>query len=201
MIFNHIMMLEAVIVFAIFVQNTLSVPIHKQPGSSLQEVFTIHKRSDYTVEFKMNSESHQNLKENKTLNEIADASVQDFNNDLVCPDEVSTRASDPVHRRSSCPWYYKVTHEPRRWPVTIIEAESLCPYAIGSNKGLECTPVTQAMSVLIQDTQKDSQGLYVWKQKTIQIAVGFTASGRRIAESQTPSPTTAESNDEPVWAK
>ena len=193
-------MFQTAVVCALLVMNAWSIPIKTQPESSLSERAGRHRRSDNTVEFKMDTSSHQQLQKNSTLEYIAESSQQDFNGEFVCPDYITKVG--PVHVRSSCPWYYMVTHVPTRFPVTILHATTPCDYAIGSNRTLECTPITQSVTVLIQDNQKDSQGFFVWKQEVIQVTIGYTAAGRDLDRHETTTTATTQApSQEPIWVK
>ena len=103
--------------------------------------------------------------------------IYDF--ELVCPTEVSAGPNDPPNKRSTCPWYYSFRHNPKQHPATIVNAESLCEYSIGSNKTLECVPVTHKIQVLQLQNHKGDKGNYIWTEAERIVVVGYTSASRR----------------------
>ncbi|XP_053377664.1 uncharacterized protein LOC123528482 [Mercenaria mercenaria] len=188
---NYIKENLAVVVCFVLFQCARSVPIQKHA--------TRHKRSAETVEFFMNN---QLTHEYDPRTGLAFISEQHFNNDLTCPEHVSTGMNDPVYKRSTCPWYYSESRDSKRYPAVIFQAERLCDYAIGSNKMHECVPITESLTVLREQNYHDGNGNSVWVEETITNVVGYTAAGRRLAENS-PQATTAAPDNQPTpeWAR
>lgn len=196
MAFSNIMKTFAAVVCFTLLQSANSVPLPKLSKSGQPVKHSVHKRSPGTVEFFMNQDSHNTLtNEDQHLTQIVSQSQGVFNNDYICPTTVFTGVNDPIHKRSSCPWYYTESHDPRRFPAAILTAKPICTYAIGSGNTLECSPITQTLTVLRQQDVKDASGNYIWAEDTETVVIGYTATGRRLAESQ---PTTSAPTDQAI---
>ncbi|KAK3576560.1 hypothetical protein CHS0354_011238 [Potamilus streckersoni] len=97
-----------------------------------------------------------------------------------CPDKVLVGDEVPVYARSTCPWIYKVDHNPRRFPATLLVAKALCQYCIGSNGDMECHPITHTIPVFHQGDCV--QGFYRYYRLTQDITTGFTCTGKRTRQ-------------------
>ena len=186
-----------------FVHLSNSVPIDSAEPAKGEEEEQRQKRSASVVEFLMNDETRQNLfHDQNTLRDILETNKNGENSKFVCPEKIINDGDAPIKERSTCPWYYSVTHDPTRFPATVINAEPLCQYAIGSNKTYECSPITQTMTVLRQQPSLDDSDKYVWIEEDMTIVVGFTASGRSISTASEPTTTAAPSQNmqpTPEW--
>ncbi|XP_060553361.1 uncharacterized protein LOC132714480 [Ruditapes philippinarum] len=165
----------------VFLQYANSVPIDTAPEEDV-DTEQRQKRSATIVEFLMDSESrHKLLHDQTALPDAINPNKDDFGSNLVCPEEVSNDPDGDVNELSTCPWYYSASHDPTRFPATVINAEPLCEYAVGSNKMYECVPITHKLKVLRQLPSLDESDKYVWVEEVMTTVIGFTASGRRIA--------------------
>ncbi|KAH3891098.1 hypothetical protein DPMN_015187 [Dreissena polymorpha] len=100
----------------------------------------------------------------------------------VCPKTVSEGQSDPLNKRSTCPWDYVVDHDPERFPATILKARSACTTCIGNSLN-ECNAITQLMTVIIRRRLPGAADEYTSEKVQIDVPVAFTCAGRRLAPS------------------
>ena len=141
----------------------------------------IQKRSlsNTIVEFTMNASA--NLGINWTLSKQEDVnksytSMNAFDNNFVCPSEVRQGINLKVYEKSLCPWYYKVKHDPTRYPASILEAIPICKECIGAPQ-YDCAPIHQTMKVLRQGGEADN-GNIKYIESEISVTVGYTCSGK-----------------------
>lgn len=203
----HLHVMEVVaVVCVVLLQYINGVPIMKRPESSVfsSEGARIHKRSSAVVEFLMNHESHRHMVDGRdTHSQLVSDSESAYNNDFICPETVATGINDPIYKRSTCPWYYSYTHDPKRFPAVVVNAERLCDYAIGSTDSAdmyECVPITHTIDILKQQNTLDQNKNYVWRKETMTIVIGFTSSGRRFGDNAASTTMAPASGDAP-WVK
>lgn len=164
---------------------------HPHLAKVVAEYLNIHKRSSGTdvFEFAMGSDTegrinlgtvngtlqYQSYKSKEALGSINGEKPR-------CPATVFTGINDPSEKRSTCPWYYAIDHDPNRFPPTVLKAQSACTECIDSNGNYQCVGITRPMSVLKKSASKDSNGNSIWFEDEIRITVGFTCAGRRFAD-------------------
>ncbi|XP_045157364.2 uncharacterized protein LOC123523779 [Mercenaria mercenaria] len=161
--------------------GTCSGPVQKQSKSSVAfSKVHIYRRAAVTNEFLMSPDSYTSLITNDQK-EMVSTYIQHghYEYELVCPKQVSTGSNDPPNKRSTCPWYYRVKHNPKQYPAMIMNAERLCEYSIGSNNSFECVPITQKFSVLELQNYMDDNDNYVWTNTMVTVVIGYTSAGRR----------------------
>ncbi|XP_053378511.1 uncharacterized protein LOC128548134 [Mercenaria mercenaria] len=173
------------VVWLLLLHGTNSDPIQKRSKSSVAfSKVHIHRRDAVTNEFLMSPASYTSLITNfKNETTSIDIHHRHYDYELVCPQQVSNGPHDPPNKRSTCPWYYSVKHNAKQYPATILNAERLCEYSIGSNNSLECVPITHKMSVLELQNYRDDNNNYVWTDTMVTVVIGYTSAGRRSAYS------------------
>lgn len=169
---------------------------HPQLNKVISQFLSVHKRSTRSdvFEFSMRSDIHNRVdweRVNRTLAFESEESMKALgskNGEIPgCPASVFTGAHDPVEKRSTCPWFYKVNHEPGRFPNSILMAHPACMTCIGSGGNYVCAPVTRSITVLMKSASLDSNGNSIWVEDETKIMVGYTCSGRKFLESSAPS--------------
>ncbi|XP_014769320.1 interleukin 17-like protein isoform X1 [Octopus bimaculoides] len=88
------------------------------------------------------------------------------NSDKSCP--TSSGYSNIIHERSTCPWYFNVTHDSTIFPPSLTEVVCRCRKCLGSNDN-QCVMVFTSMTVL-KRTGQCVGGLYVYRPSVIQVA-------------------------------
>lgn len=172
---------------------TYENPPHNHPhlAKIVAEYLSIHKRSSDTdvLKFAMRSDNEGRINlgtVNRTLEFQSCNSMKalgGINGEKPhCPSEVFTGINDPPQKRSTCPWYYAIDHDPNRFPPTLLKAQPACTECIGSNGNYQCVGIARPMSVLKKSASKDSNGNSIWFQDEIRLTVGFTCAGRRFAD-------------------
>ncbi|KAL4224374.1 Interleukin-17 [Mactra antiquata] len=167
----------------------------------------IKKRETTNVaEFTMNSETHHGLNwdHDRGLQEQASASQAAFDTSECDQLQVSTKESDPIYKRSTCPWYYKVDHDVNRFPAYMLKAVPLCVHrCLGDgNEDKECSPILKDIVVLTKNGL-DASNNTLWKETIERQPVGFTCTGRKIGDNvatQPPSDTPPLTDDYYMYA-
>ena len=158
------------------------------------------KRSSNTVEFFMKKTLHDQINwygTDQSLDSIREKSERAFGYLGQCPATVKTGADLPVSAKSTCPWYYKVDHNPNRYPANILYAVTPCTdTCIGGNDNLQCLPVVRTVETMIESGEDTGNIKYETKEE--QITVGFTCGARYMAEN-VPATTASPPADEPIW--
>ena len=153
-------------------------PVKSQTEVTKKEID--HMLMATTKPFRMDRDSYKKVLSSdmqKMASVYKEHDIYDF--ELVCPTGVLAGPNDPPNKRSTCPWYYSFQHNPKQHPATIVNAESLCEYSIGSNKSLECVPVTHQIQVLQLQNHQDDKGNYIWIEIEKTVVVGYTSAGRK----------------------
>ena len=126
----------------------------------------------------------------QSLEPILEASNRAFGYLAQCPTTIKTDAKLPVSAKSTCPWYYEVSHKPNRYPATILNAVTPCTdKCIGGNDDLQCLPVTRIIEVF--NEMKEASGEIRYESEGIEITVGFSCGSRDMVENVTAATTTA----------
>ena len=165
-------------------------------------VYTFPAGNSNTVEFFMKNSTHSEVKwyeSDPHLNEERQNSEISFGNVHVCPSEVKTGANLLVNEKSTCPWYYKISHDPSRYPNDILYAHTPCTHCIGSNGNLQCHPVKRTVQVLIQ--QGENSGEIRYESKDIEIPVGFTCGSRDFVDNVVQTTAAPPPVDDIPWAR
>lgn len=108
-----------------------------------------------------------------------------------CPATVSTDKTDSTAKRSTCPWYYVIDHDPNRFPTTMLKAQTPCQVCIGSTGQYQCVGITHTVTVLMKSASLDLNGNSTWIADEKTITVGFTCAGRKFTDNSATGPTTA----------
>lgn len=106
-----------------------------------------------------------------------------------CPATVFTDKSDSTAKRSTCPWYYVIDHDPNRFPTTMLKAQTPCQVCIGSTGQHQCVGITHSVTVLMKSDILDSNGNSTWIADEKTITVGFTCAGRKFTDNSATVPT------------
>lgn len=151
----------------------------------ISDIVSRHKRSAAIAEFTMSG--NQNTQINDALTQKSQDSITEFNlmggDNLTCPDTVSTVQSDPVRKRSLCPWFYEVNHTATRFPNTVLNARTPCSTCIIGGVMYECAGITQPLPILLRT--ETPEGGFKWVESEIPVTVGFTCAGRRASNTFT----------------
>ena len=138
-------------------------------------VYTFPAGNANTVEFFMKHSTHDQVdwyQTSQILEQERQNSERSFGNTHKCPKEVKTGANLLVNEKSTCPWFYKISHDSARYPKDILYANTPCIHCIGSNETLQCHPVKRTIQVLIQ--QEEISGEIRYEPQDIEISIGFT---------------------------
>ena len=151
------------------------------------------KRNTNIVEFYMKKPKHDQINwygTDQSLDQIREASERAFGYLAQCPATVKTDATLPVSAKSTCPWYYEVSHKPNRYPANILNAVTPCTdKCIGGNDGLQCLPVTRTIKVF--NEKEEALGEIRYESEEIEITVGFSCGARYMVENVPAATTTA----------
>ena len=116
-----------------------------------------------------------------TAEQIQEASKRAFGDLAQCPTTVKTNATLPVSAKSTCPWYYEISHRPNRYPATILNAVTPCTdKCIGGNGDLQCLPMTRTIDVF--NDMEEASGEIRYESEEIEITVGFSCGARYMVE-------------------
>ena len=147
------------------------------------------------VEFAMRKPDHDQVNwygKDTNLEQIREESERNFDsrNHGKCPTEMKTGSNLPVNEKSTCPWYYEVSHDGTRYPPDILIAKSNCTTCIGNNGDFQCHPVVRTIQVLYEKTE--DSGYVTYEARDISIPIGFTCGSRDMAANvvTTPAPAT-----------
>ena len=159
------------------------------------------KRSSSTVEFFMKKALHDQINwygTDQSLDTIRETSERAFGYLPTCPATVKTDPNLPVSAKSTCPWYYKVDHNPNRYPANILYAVTPCNVTcIGGNDDLQCLPVVRTIETMTEKGNESGSIRYETTEE--QITVGFTCGARYMAENPGKATTTSAPVEEPIW--
>ncbi|CAC5416502.1 unnamed protein product [Mytilus coruscus] len=111
--------------------------------------------------------------------------------------KVTGKGNDPLMFRSLCPW--KIVKSNQRegiFPKSLYYAKSSCPSCIGSHKS--CEPLNYRIKILERTTQCNSDGLYVYKEKTKELQIAHVCAQAREGEQTGQLVTIASNIDVPV---
>ena len=180
---------------------------HTMLSGVISKLLSIKKRSvgTGTVEYSMGSDTDSTIPWH-TVNETVNQ--QSFMSKLAlgstageipvvdCNAGVSSGINDPIHKRSTCPWYYEVDHDATRFPTTKLRAVRACDTCIGSGNTFQCIAITQNETVLRKSTQLDVNNNFVWVESEETVTVGFTCAGRKFAENIANTETSSSSSEQ-----
>lgn len=110
---------------------------------------------------------------------------------------VTGKGNDPLMFRSLCPW--TIGSENQRdgiFPKSLYYAKTNCTSCIGSHKS--CEPLNYRIKILERTTQCNSDGLYVYKEKTQPLPIAYVCAQAREVEQTGQSVTIASIIDAPV---
>ena len=100
--------------------------------------------------------------------------------DKTCPGSLRTNGDAPIQERSTCPYYYVISHDPLRYPVAIAEARCKCMYCFDDSTGDNlCEAVYFPKTVLRQ--QGCVNGTYVYHPETYYVQNACVCAKRRFA--------------------
>jgi hypothetical protein len=159
---------------------TISSP--KEPSEDVNSVKKQrnHTQLPTTKSFLMDKYSYMQLiSSNKKTMASAYNQQDPYDFDSMCPSQVMTGPNDPPNKRSTCPWFYSFKHNPKRHTATIINSEHLCEYSIGSNKSMECVPVTYKIPKLQLQIHQNDNDNYIWTETTVTVVIGYTSADKR----------------------
>ena len=159
------------------------------------------KRNVNVVEFFMKKTKHDQINwygTDQSVDQIRESSERAFGYLAQCPATVKTDATLPVSAKSTCPWYYEVSHKPNRYPANILNAVTPCTEkCIGGNGDLQCLPVTRTIEVL--NEKEEVSGEVRYETEEIEITVGFTCGARYMVKNVPAATTAAPPANEPIW--
>ena len=142
-------------------------------------------RSSNTVEFFMTEDQHDQVNwygTDQSLESTRDSSEKAFGDTSKCPETVKTDPNLPVSAKSTCPWYYKVDHNPNRYPANILYAVTPCNAAcIDGSDELQCLPVVRTIEVMIEKGH-DESGNIIYETMEAENTVAWTCGARYMAE-------------------
>ncbi|XP_052801829.1 uncharacterized protein LOC128232360 [Mya arenaria] len=175
------------------------------PSPSAQEVQLSRQRRQTTndvIEFTMNTTMNSHIEWNTvemTQNDQSYVSRTNFPGGDIqkCPLSVANGQEDPIHFRSTCPWYYVTDHDPSRFPTTILKAKTPCMYCVG-NPSLECVPLKKSITVLQKSPTAELDGSFKFFEKEQEVTMGFTCASPRNAINAADTTTASPAND--IWA-
>ena len=99
-----------------------------------------------------------------------------------CPESLSHINSDSLEERSTCPYYYVISHDPTRYPGSIAEARCKCTYCMDDSTGENvCEPIYFPKIVLRK--QDCVNGTYEYKPEAYYLQNGCTCAKRHFTTS------------------
>jgi len=193
--------------------------VERQPGlltdalSSLRQEATVHhnehtgrtrRDTSNVVEFTMDGADVEKVDWTSNIHAEDNAYISrsnfpggDYNK---CPQNVSHGQTVAIHHRSLCPWYYKVDHDPNRYPTTFLVAVTPCTLGCVGNPHLQCAPITSETTVLKKSQTPEADGSYRFEETLHSVTVGYTCGGVRSGFNLAETATTAAPVDDTEWA-
>ena len=97
----------------------------------------------------------------------------------TCPETLLDTDSASLEERSTCPYYYIISHDPLRYPVVIAEARCKCMYCLDNSTGDNlCEPIFFPKTVLRRQN-KCVDGIYEYKPEAYHLQNGCVCAKRR----------------------
>jgi hypothetical protein len=169
-------------------QTVVGHPVCREPDN-IEQILADYQASDH-MSFIMPPRLRAEMdRQNKFQATQASSSVYDVQEQLIygqkqCPEMLASGIDSPLEDRSTCPFYYVISHDPRRFPAAIAQARCKCRSCLdvaGGKSANVCEPFYYPMKVLMKTGCVD--GVYQYEDATIQIQVGCMCAHRRMAVS------------------
>lgn len=114
----------------------------------------------------------------------------------TCPTSMSNTDSAPIEERSTCPYYYAISHDPLRYPVVIAEARCKCMKCFDDSTGDNLCEAVYFPKTVLRRQKECINGIYYYKPETYYVQNACVCAKRRFLLTSTPE-ASGNANDQP----
>ena len=116
--------------------------------------------------------------------------------DKTCSGSMTPDDDAPVQERSTCPYYYVISHDPLRYPVAIAEARCKCMYCLDDSTGDNLCEAVYFPKTVLRRQGGCVNGTYVYQPEMYYVQNACVCAKRRFAMSPTSEKGGGRSNTE-----